>query len=367
MRVRVWLTSRPPSVHWLALILCAGALGGLFRLIELPAAFFLGPMFAGIAFGVMGSTAQVPLRAYQFSIGLVGALVAQSITLGVLTSLFEDWPLMLGAAVLTVLLSLVAGLALIWLGRLPPSSALWGTAPGAAPVMMSMSESYGADPRLVVTMQYVRLICVIAISALLGHQLESASDAVAQVPSISPSVPTYLRDMALSLALVLAGVVLGLRVPAGLMLCPLMLGVFAQLSGAFQITLPGALMAMAYALIGGYVGLRFDRATLVYVVRKLPMMLAAALLLIALCAVSAWLFAALLERDYLSMFLATSPGGLDSLSIIAMESGSDVGLVVALQTLRLFAVVLFAPPLIKLSLRLFLRNTESSSDRSGKA
>lgn len=367
MHVRVWLTSRPLSIQWLALILCAGALGRLFRLIELPAAFFLGPMFAGIAFGVMGCAAQVPLRAYQFSIGLVGALVAQSITLGVLASLLQDWPLMLAAAVLTVLLSLIAGLALIWLGRLPPSSALWGTAPGAAPVMMSMSETYGADPRLVATMQYVRLICVIAISALLGHQLASAPDLVAQVPSVPPTLPTHLRDVALSLALVLVGVVLGLRVPAGLMLCPLMLGVLAQLSGAFQITLPGTLMAVAYALIGGYVGLRFDRNTLVYVMRKLPMMLAAALLLVALCATSAWMFAALLERDYLSVFLATSPGGLDSLSIIAMEAGGDVGLVVALQTLRLLAVVLLTPPLIRLCLHLYRRRAETAADRRGKA
>lgn len=62
------------------------------------------------------------------------------------------------------------------------------------------------------------------------------------------------------------------------------------------------------------------------------------------------------QRDYLSVFLATSPGGLDSLSIIAMEAGGDVGLVVTLQTLRLFAVVLLTPPLVRLCLRLFERN-----------
>lgn len=355
------LASRPVLLQWLALVLCAGILSGLFHLIHLPAAFFLGPMFVGIAFGVMGCSAQVPLRAYQFSIGLVGALVAHSVTLGVLVSLYQDWPLMLGATMLTVLLSLVAGLALIWIGRLPPSSVLWGTAPGAAPVMMSMSENYGADPRLVATMQYVRLICVIAISALVAHQLASAPGSAPQAPSITSTMPVYLLDVGLSLALVLVGVVMGLRLPAGLMLCPLLLGVFAQLSGAFQITLPGALMALAYAAIGGYIGLRFDRATLVYVVRKLPIMLAAALMLIALCAASAWLFAVLLERDYLSVFLATSPGGLDSLSIIAMESGGDVGLVVALQTLRLFAVVLLTPPLVRLCLHLFQRSAGSAS------
>jgi membrane AbrB-like protein len=208
-------------------------------------------------------------------------------------------------------------------------------------------------------MQYVRLVCVIAISALVSHQLVSAPEIAPQVSPASSPTPAYLLDVGLSLALVLMGVVIGLRLPAGLMLGPLILGVLAQLSGAFQITLPDPLMSVAYAAIGSYVGLRFDRPTLVYVVRKLPIMLAAALMLIALCAASAWLFAVLLERDYLSVFLATSPGGLDSLSIIAMESGGDVGLVVTLQTLRLFAVVLLTPPLVRMCLLFFERNVGS--------
>ncbi|MNR68843.1 putative ammonia monooxygenase [compost metagenome] len=40
------------------------------------------------------------------------------------------------------------------------------------------------------------------------------------------------------------------------------------------------------------------------------------------------------------MFLATSPGGLDAMAIIAVETGSDASFVVALQTLRLLGVVL---------------------------
>jgi len=44
--------------------------------------------------------------------------------------------------------------------------------------------------------------------------------------------------------------------------------------------------------------------------------------------------------DFLSMYLATSPGGLDAMAIIAVETHADVGLVLAMQTLRLFGVIL---------------------------
>ncbi len=345
-----WFSSRPVSLQWAALVLGAGMLGELFRMISLPAAFFLGPMFAGIAFGVMGSATIIPVRAYQFSIGLVGALVGHSVKAGVLASLVQEWPFMLAATMLTVLLSLLTGLLLTWLGDLAASSALWGTAPGAAPIMMSMSENDGADSRLVATMQYVRLICVIAISALISHQLAGSAEIVQPI-SEEPVTSGYWLNVSLSLVLVVVGVVIGLRVPAGVMLCPLIFAVVLQLTGILTIKLPEPLMELAYATIGCYVGLRFDRRTLLYVMRKLPIMLAAALVLITLCGLSAWLFAVMLERDYLSAFLATSPGGLDSLSIIAIESHCDVGLVVAMQTLRLFAVVLLTPPLVKICLR----------------
>ena len=43
--------------------------------------------------------------------------------------------------------------------------------------------------------------------------------------------------------------------------------------------------------------------------------------------------------DFLSLYLATSPGGLDAMAIIAVDTHSDVGLVLAMQTLRLFVVL----------------------------
>jgi len=48
----------------------------------------------------------------------------------------------------------------------------------------------------------------------------------------------------------------------------------------------------------------------------------------------------------------TTPGGLDSVSIIALGSGSNVPLIIAIQTLRLFAVVASGSPLAKLIGRL---------------
>ena len=55
----------------------------------------------------------------------------------------------------------------------------------------------------------------------------------------------------------------------------------------------------------------------------------------------------LLPIDLLTAVLATSPGGLDSVAIIAVGSKADVSFVLAVQTLRLFVVLLTGPLLAK--------------------
>ncbi len=97
---------------------------------------------------------------------------------------------------------------------------------------------------------------------------------------------------------------------------------------------------LAYALIGAYAGLLFDRASVRRAGRLLPLMLASTLILMASCDGLGWALAAFTGTDPLTAYLATTPGGIDSVAIVAAGSGADASLVLAVQMLRLFAVVL---------------------------
>jgi uncharacterized membrane protein AbrB (regulator of aidB expression) len=50
----------------------------------------------------------------------------------------------------------------------------------------------------------------------------------------------------------------------------------------------------------------------------------------------------------LTAYLATSPGGLDSIAVIATGSRADVPFVLAIQTMRLFLVLLTGPAIARL-------------------
>jgi membrane AbrB-like protein len=329
-------------VQWVALLLCAAAASQLLATLQLPAGRFLGPMVVAIAFAVAGGTVRLPKLAFQGGQSVIGLMAAHSITAGVLISLVQAWPVMILATVCTIALSLGVGVALSRFGGLPGTTAIWGSAPGAASAMISMAEQYDADARVVATMQYVRVVCVVLTGALVSHALGMATlHAVVAAPAV------HMLPLLGALLVIAVGIIFGDRLPAGALLIPLVLGAALQLGGLLTIALPGWFTALAMAGMGGYTGLRFDRATVLYVLKRLPSMICGSLVLIGVSAALAYGIAQLLGKDYLSVYLATSPGGLDSMAIIAVDSQADVSLVLAMQALRLFTVILVGPFLVK--------------------
>jgi uncharacterized protein len=96
----------------------------------------------------------------------------------------------------------------------------------------------------------------------------------------------------------------------------------------------------AYLVLGLWVGLLFDGASVKRAGRLFPFVLASAAGLVVACAALGWALAALTGIDRITAYLATTPGGIDSVAIMALGSGADSALVLAVQMLRLLAVVL---------------------------
>jgi membrane AbrB-like protein len=86
------------------------------------------------------------------------------------------------------------------------------------------------------------------------------------------------------------------------------------------------------------VGLLFDGASVKSAGRLFPFVLASAVGLVLACAALGWALAALTGIDGMTAYLAT-PGGIESVAIVALGTGADAPLVLAVQMLRLLAVV----------------------------
>ncbi len=337
------LARLPRAGQWAVLLAVSAALAALLEVAALPAALLLGPMAAGILVGVGGGTIRVPRQPYLGAQAIIGCLIAGAITPTILVSFLRDWPLFLVIVLSTLAASSVLGWMMSRWQVLPGTTGVWGSSPGAATAMVLMAEAFGADARLVAFMQYLRVVCVATAASLIARFWVDTGDAGPAAIDWFP--PIDAGPFAATLALAALGAVLGrrLRIPAGSMLLPLVVGSVLHALGLIEIELPEWLLALAYALIGWNIGLGFTRSVLVHAARALPQILLSIAALIAFCSGLAYVLVRTLGVDPLTAYLATSPGGMDSIAIIAASSDVDLPFVMALQTVRFFLVVLLGP------------------------
>lgn len=338
------MTSLP---KWALLAIMSAVLTTGLEVLRLPAALLLGPMAAAIVMAVRGAGLGLPGMAMTLAQGVVGLMIATILPASLLAEVAARWPVVLAGTLSTLAASAALGWALARSGILPGTTAIWGSAPGAASVMTILSESYGADIRLVAFMQYLRVACV-ALSSALVARLFGVQHVTAASVDWFPAMPPFGIAATFALAAVLAFGGNGLRLPGGSFLLPMFGGMALVQSGLVTLYLPPWLLALSYAGIGWAIGLRFTPAILAHAARVFPQVFGAILALLATCGLAAWALVRFAGIDPLTAFLATSPGGADSVAIISASTNVDVPFVMSMQMARFLLVLFSGPALAKL-------------------
>lgn len=335
------------KTRWPLMITLSAVLGGLLQLLHFPAALLLGPLIAGVVVALRGEAPAISRPAFMIAQTVVGCLIAQSMPLDVFSEIGSIWPLILSGVVFVISAAALLGWVQMRWGSLPGTTAVWGSSPGGASATIIMSEAYGADPRLVALMQYLRVAAVALTASVIAHfAAPDAGTAAAATWFPEISWLELAKTLAVGFASMLVAV--RLRVPAGPLLGPMFGCIALAGAGWLTITLPPWLLAMAYAVIGLSIGLRFDRQIIRRAMRSLPAIIASTAVLIAVCALFGMVLAFVVGLDPMTAYLATSPGGADSVAIIAASSRVDLPVIMAMQTSRLIAVMLVGPYLTRL-------------------
>lgn len=303
----------------------------------------IGPLLAAIVISGNGAKLRLPRRAFLLVQGLIGCVIARMLPSASSAAFTVHWPIFVAGVLSVIAASGLLGWLLVRMRILPGTTALWGVSPGAATVMTLMAESFGADAQLVAVMQYTRVLLVAAVASILarvlGAGVHHAPPAFAVLPSMS------LLSFAETLALALLGSLVGqqLRLPLGPMLATMVMGVVLAHHGWLTITLPHWMLAIAYAFIGWRIGLRFTRSLLAHAVKALPRIVACSVALIAICAGIGAVLVIVAGVDPLTAYLATSPGGADSVAIIATSTNVDERFVMSMQLARFVTVLVVGP------------------------
>ncbi|AWD04400.1 AbrB family transcriptional regulator [Klebsiella aerogenes] len=330
----------------------------LFRL-HLPAAPLLGPLIAGITLSLRGAAIRLPRPFFISAQAIIGCMIARALTPSIFGVLAANWALVLIILLSTLAISALTGWLLVRYSSLPGATGAWGSSPGGASAMVVMAQEYGADVRLVALMQYLRVLFVVGAAVMvvrfaLGGEAQEMTQQIVWFPPLTFNLP-----LTLLLTAVAGWLGLRLRIPSGAMLLPMLAGALAQGEGMLLLELPEWLLVLAYTALGWTVGLQFNREIFMLALKTLPQIIAAIVGLIALCALMALALTHLLPLDFLTAYLATSPGGLDTVAIIAVGTRADMSFIMAMQTLRLFTILLTGPATARLISRYAPRKEKS--------
>ena len=333
------------AAPWALLAVATVVLGLALDAAHLPSPY----LFAALLVGLVAAL----VRPGRLAVGGGPFVVAQAVTgvaLGAyirsssLSVLGSDWLPVALVSGATLLVSLGAGILLARATDLDRPTAALGMVAGGASGIVTMAEDLGGDARLVAFMQYLRVLIVVLLTPLLvavafgggGHGVVAAG-----TPVIGDA-----RDWLVTAALAVAGALAGrvLRVPAGALLGPMILaGAVSLTAGDGWFVVPSLAQNAAFVVIGLQVGLGFTMATVRQTGRLLIPVLGGILGLMVCCAGLAVILDQLTSVSFLDAYLATTPGGLYAVLAAAFGAGANTTFIVAVQGLRVVAMVLIAP------------------------
>jgi uncharacterized protein len=322
----------------------------------LPSAYLFAAMLLGLAIALTRPRrVDVAPLAFRSGQAIAGVALGAYLQGDALRALGGAWLPVALVSFATLAASLLAGVVLARTTALDAPTAALGLIAGGASGIVGMSGDLGADDRLVAFMQYLRVLVVvvttpIVIALFFGGDHAGAGTAVPGASTLGEPL-----DWVLTLALAAGGAALAAqaRLTAGVLLGPMMLTGVAVLGGLVDdFAVPDLLSQVAFSVIGLQVGLRFTTDTVRLLGRLTGPVLVTLAALLATCFGLALLLDATTSASLLDSYLATTPGGLYAVLAVAFGAGANTTFIVAVQSLRVFAMVLLAPLAVRWALGL---------------
>lgn len=320
--------------------------------LDFPAVYVFGGVTAGAVCALtFGSVQKLHMSFRNVAIGIVGVTAGSRIDSSVVGTLSESFGPILSVVTATLLLSTMVGQILRFNKRISGITATLSSVAGGASGLVLIAKDLGADERIVLTVQYLRVLVVLATIPLIVPFFESTSrPPAAQVPSAHLSWDSLLFTLtAFTIGCAIARF---FSASAMWLIMPMIVAASLSYIGLFSDShVPMVLSSVAFVIIGTRVGLELTRETLRLIRGLLPLALIQVATTIGICAGLGFLLAEYMGLSHLDGYLATTPGGLPAVTAIALGSGADIAFVLTIQIMRIVFANIAVPLIVSIHRR----------------
>jgi membrane AbrB-like protein len=327
---------------------------GLFKLLNLPLPWLLGPILACLIAALCGVRMRGNKLLSEAMRTILGVAVGATFTTTLLFSMGAMWPTLLMIPVMTGCIGLMGVLYFQRFWGFDFATSYYSAMPGGLQDMLVFGEEAGGNVR---TLSLIHATRVMVIVVALPFLLTWVWEADLTNPPGAPAASIALDQLALMVFCGIAGWQLAKR--AGMfgatILGPLILAAVLALAGILQHRPPVEAIWAAQFFIGMSVGSKYVGVTMGEVRRDVSAGLGFCVILLLLTVVFAETIHLAGLAPPMETILAFAPGGQAELTVLALIVGADMAFVVAHHVLRIFVVILGAP----LFARVFKLSNES--------
>jgi len=349
------------------LVIAVAVVGGFIgNKLKLPAGGMLGAMLAVVALQMVFAQAALPngLQVIlQIASGImIGSRVTKSDALGLRK-------LALPAVVMVICMlaiNITIGTVMYRFSKLDTATSLFASAPGGMMDMAIVSAELGANPAYVALLQLSRLMFIFTCMIPFYRKITSKIRPVAVIAASGSSSPevgdkqqkpelgSFFKRVCIT---ILCGGTCGLAlwwlsIPAGAIIGA-MLGTAICNIVTDKAYFPPRCRLPLQMVAGAFIGMRMDRDSIFAMGDLIVPMLILFVGVIAITFLTALVMRKLTRLDMATCLLASTPGGLAEMAILADNLGLDTPKIAVLQVARLMSVIIFFPTMLYFVLRIF--------------
>ena len=340
---------RQTDVPALLKALVLGTVGGaIFAAMNFPLPWMLGAMLFTTTAAVAGMRVAVPKGLRSAMVVVLGIMLGSAFDPAILSNIGR-WGISLVGLAAYILVCIAMGV--IYLRRVARYEAMtsfFTATPGGFNEMVMLGGAMGADERTIAMSHSSRIMLVVFMVPML-FQVFGGLDPAARAALDAVPVALTPGDGAL-LAACIVGAPLAwlLRLPAAMLIGPMVLSAALHLGGLTDAKPPFVMVAAAQVIVGSAVGGRFAGIKPKQIARSVVVAFGMTALLLVATVGFALLIHQITGIGVRDLILAYSPGGLAEMSLVALALGGDAAFVSTHHIARIILIVIFAPVMFKL-------------------
>lgn len=325
-------------IPFLKALLVAVPAGVLFSAVKAPLPWTIGPLLACAAVNVAGGRLATPVPMRMFGLWMLGTVLGLYFSPAVVERVAACWPWIL----LGVVWSMILGLGFSWtlrrFAKVSRPTAFFGGAIGGASEMAMQGERAGGRVDLIAAAHSMRIVLVVLILPSIYRLIGLHGTDDYQQPMQTVDLPGLLVLAVLTVAAALLAH--RLKLPNAFMLGPMTVALLLTVSGYSLSAMPSWLIIAGQITIGASLGCRFSPGFFSSAPRLMAVVAVSTLVGIGLSALFALLIAEPAGIPLATMVLATSPGGIAEMALIAKTLQLGVPVVTAFHITRMASTVL---------------------------